>query len=156
VRSDGTATVGMWGRDAVAGPNIVAVRQNLQLLIDGGAEAPNLDVNSQAIWGWTVKNATLVWRSGIGVDARGHLIYAAGKGLSVRSLANVLLAAGCVRAMELDINSQWVAFLSYSTDAAVPGGTVGAKLIPDMSTSVNRYFAPSDRDFFAVFARDNV
>jgi hypothetical protein len=156
VRSDGTATVGMWGRDAVMGPGIVAVRQNLQLLIDGGREATNLDVNSLAVWGWTVKNATLVWRSGVGVDAHGHLIYAAGTGLSVRSLANVLLAAGCVRAMELDINSQWVAFFSYAGDPAVPGGTAGTKLIPDMSASVNRYFAPSDRDFFAVFARSNV
>ena len=156
VHADGTATVGVWGRDAVTGPDIVAVRQNLQLLIDGGQEAPNLDVNSLAVWGWTVKNATLVWRSGIGVDAHGHLIYAAGMGLSVRSLANVLLAAGCVRAMELDINSQWVSFLSYATDPAAPGGTAGTKLIPQMSASVNRYFAPSDRDFFAVFARDNV
>jgi len=156
VRTDGTATVGLWGRDAVAGPDIRAVRQNLQLLIDGGHEAPNLDVNSLANWGWTVKNATLVWRSGVGVDAAGHLIYAGGNGLSVHSLANVLLAAGCIRAMELDINSQWVAFLSYATDATAPGGTVGTRLIPDMRTSVNRYFVSSDRDFFAVLARPEV
>ncbi len=97
-----------------------------------------------------------MWRSGVGVDAQGHLIYAAGNGLSVHSLADVLLAAGCVRAMELDINSQWMAFLSYTSDPAAPGGTVGTKLIPDMRTSVNRYFAASDRDFFAVFTRPEV
>ncbi len=153
VYNDGTATVGMWGRDAVPGPNIRAVRENLQLLIDAGVEAPNLDVNSLATWGWTVKNQTLVWRSGVGVDAKGHLIYAAGSGLSVRSLANVLLAAGCVRAMELDINSEWTTFLSYTSDASVPGGTVGTKLIPQMESSANRYFGSSDRDFFTVFAR---
>jgi hypothetical protein len=156
IRADGTATVGLWGRDAAPGPDIRAVRQNLQLLIDGGKEAPNLDINSLANWGWTVKNATLVWRSGVGVDAQGHLIYAGGNGLSVHSLANVLLAAGCVRAMELDINSQWVAFLSYATNPAVPGGAAPTKLIPDMRTSVNRYFQPSNRDFFAVFARSEV
>jgi len=153
VYADGTATVGMWGRDATDGPKVRAVRENLQLLIDGGKEAPNLDVNSLATWGWTVKNKTLVWRSGVGVDAKGHLIYAAGNGLSVHSLADVLLAAGCVRAMELDINSEWTSFLSYTSDAGTPGGTAGAKLIPDMRTSPNRYFISSDRDFFAVFER---
>jgi hypothetical protein len=153
VYDDGTATVGMWGRDAVPGPRVRAVRENLQLLIDGGVEAPNLDTNSLATWGWTVKNQTLVWRSGVGVDAKGHLIYAAGNGLSVHSLADVLLAAGAVRAMELDINSEWTSFLSYTSDASVPGGAVGTRLIPDMRTSVNRYFISSDRDFFTVFAR---
>jgi len=156
VRTDGSVTVGMWGRDAVAGPDIRAVRENLQLLIDGGREASDLDVNSLANWGWTVKNATLVWRSGVGVDAKGHLIYAAGNGLSVHSLADVLLAAGCVRAMELDINSEWVSFLSYASDPSVPGGAVGTKLIPDMRTSSSKYFGASDRDFFAVFARADV
>jgi hypothetical protein len=154
IYTDGTATVGMWGRDAVAGdPRVRAVRENLQLLIDHGVEAQNLDTNSLATWGWTVKNKTLVWRSGVGVDAKGHLIYAAGNGLSVHSLADVLRAAGCVRAMELDINSEWTSFLSYTADPSTPGGTAGAKLIPDMRTSPNRYFIPSDRDFFAVFTR---
>lgn len=153
ITRDGRATVGMWGRDATMGPNIEAVRQNLVLLIDGGHEAPNLDQNSLARWGWTVKNATLVWRSGVGVDAAGHLIYAAGNGLSVKSLADVLRAAGCVRAMELDINSQWVHFFSYTPDPAVPGGAVGTRLIPAMRASTDEYFQSSSRDFFAVFER---
>jgi hypothetical protein len=153
IRSDGTPTVGMWGRDAVAGPGIRAVRQNLNLLIDGGVENPDVTRNSLAEWGWTVKNATLVWRSGVGVDARGHVIYAAGNGLSVKSLADVLLAAGAVRAMELDINSEWVDFFSYTADAAVPGGAVGSRLIPDMRASPDKYFQPSERDFIAAFAR---
>jgi len=153
IYTDGTATVGMWGRDATMGPDIMAVRQNLILLIDGGKEAPNLDQNSLANWGYTVHNTTLVWRSGVGVDARGHLIYAAGNGLSVHSLADVLLAAGCVRAMELDINSEWVNFFSYTSS---PGGTVGTKLIPGMQPPVDRYFEPSDRDFIAAFIRPPV
>ena len=44
IRTNGSPTVGMWGRDAVAGPDIRAVRQNLTLLIDGGVEAPDLDL----------------------------------------------------------------------------------------------------------------
>ncbi len=151
IYKNGTATVGMWGRDAVMGPDIEAVRQNLVLLIDRGQEAPNLNQNSLARWGWTVKNAILVWRSGVGVDAAGHLIYVAGNGLSVQTLADVLKAAGCVRAMELDINSSWVDFLSYAGDP-----TAGAKLIPDMRTSTDRYFVSSERDFVVAFVRPNI
>jgi len=151
--TNGIATVGMWGRDATMGPNILAVRQNLILLIDGGKEATNLDQNSLANWGYTVHNATLVWRSGVGVDAKGHIIYAAGSGLSVHSLADVLLAAGCVRAMELDINSEWVDFYSYATNPTVAGGVGATKLIPDMQPPLDRYFEPSDRDFIAAFIR---
>jgi hypothetical protein len=153
ITKDGRATVGMWGRDAGPGPDIEAVRQNLSLLIDRGREAPDLDQSSQARWGWTVKNAVLVWRSGVGVDAAGNLVYAGGNGLSVKSLADVLLAAGCVRAMELDINSQWVHFFSYTASPTTPGGMAGSRLIPDMRASTDTYFQPSSRDFIAVFSR---
>jgi hypothetical protein len=152
-RVDGSMTVGMWGRDAVLGPDIAAVRQNLVLLVDHGQPAPNLDQDSLARWGFTPGNRTLVWRSGVGVDAAGHVIYAAGPGLSIRSLADVFLAAGAVRAMELDINSAWVDFFSYHDDAAVPGGTGAVKLLPDMRAPLDKYFRSSSRDFVAVLPR---
>ena len=101
-------------------------------------------------------NTTLVWRSGVGVDAKGHLIYAAGNGLSVHSLADVLLAAGCVRAMELDINSEWVDFFSYTPDSG-PGRHGGDEADPRACRPpVDRYFEPSDRDFIAAFIRPPV
>jgi len=150
---DGTATVGEWGRDVELTPDVVAVRQNLLLLVDGGQPAPNLDQDSLARWGFTPGNGTLVWRSGVGVDTEGHIIYVAGNGLSVRSLANVFVAAGAVRAMELDINSAWADYFIYQDDPSVPGGTSGTKLIPDMRPSPERYFRPSSRDFFVVFNR---
>jgi len=152
IYKDGAATVGLWGRDAAMGPDIEAVRQNLVLLVDGGQEAPDLDHDSLNRWGFTPGNKTFVWRSGIGVDAQGHLIYAAGN-LTVHALADVLKAAGCVRAMELDINSTWVHFLTYHDELAAPGGTAGTKLLPQMSASPELYFRSSSRDFLAVFAR---
>jgi hypothetical protein len=151
--ADGRFDVGMWGRDVTPAPGVVGVRQNLALLIDHGQAAPNLDHASQSEWGWTVANKVLVWRSGVGVDAQGHAIYVAGNGLSVASLANVLLAAGAVRAMELDINSAWTHFYSYHTDSTYPGGTAPVKLLPDMAGLADRYFHPSSRDFVAVFQR---
>ena len=94
-------------------------------------------------------NATLVWRSAIGVDRRGNLIYAAGEDQTVKSLAGALVAAGAVRAMELDINSYWDTFNSY----AAPGAGQPTPLLPGMARPATRYLTPDDRDFFAVYLR---
>ena len=91
----------------------------------------------------------LVWRSGIGVDRHGNLIYAAGDNETVGSLAATLVHAGAVRAMELDINSYWVSFIDYGR----PGAHEATNLLPDMTRSALRYLEPDDRDFFAVYAR---
>jgi hypothetical protein len=153
--ADGRLDVGQWGRDVSMAPDVVGVRQNLVLLVDNGQAAPDLGVDSLSRWGFTPGNRTLVWRSGVGVDAKGHVIYAAGNGLSVQSLANVLVAAGAVRAMELDINSTWTHFFSYHDDPSVPGGTASVKLLPDMNAPADKYFHPSSRDFVAAFIRQS-
>ncbi len=94
-------------------------------------------------------NAIRVWRSGLGIDRRGNLIYVAANEQTVRSLANILLRAGAVRAIELDINEYWTSFISYRhRGAAAP-----SNLLPDMVRPATRYLTPDDRDFFAVFAR---
>ncbi|TMM14943.1 MAG: hypothetical protein E6G01_11525 [Actinobacteria bacterium] len=109
MHADGSATVGVWGRDVTLTPDVVSVRQNLHPLVDGGAPA-----NLGSSWGATLGGGSNVWRSAVGVDAGGNLIYAAGPALDPAGLANVLVAAGCVRAMELDINPQWVSFSTYA------------------------------------------
>jgi hypothetical protein len=90
-----------------------------------------------------------VWRSGIGVDRRGNLLYAAADYQTVGSLAKILLHAGAVRAMELDINSYWVSFNAY----AEPGAQQPSKLLEGMERPASRYLTPDDRDFFAVYSR---
>jgi hypothetical protein len=96
-----------------------------------------------------VGNAIRVWRSGIGVTAQGDLVYAAADNQTVGSLAAVLIRAGAVRAMELDINSYWDTFITYGQPEA--GDPVN--LLPDMVRSPYRYLTPDDRDFFAVYLR---
>ena len=150
VSSDGTATIGQWGRDLTAGPTITAARQNLDLIVDGGKVVGGLDSNAGDRWGRTVGNRLFVWRSGIGIDARGRLLYAASGGLSVSTLAGVLQRAGAVRAMELDINYAWVSFNVFGHDSGRP---VGTKLLKEMKKSASRYLAPDARDFFAVLPR---
>src|SRR5205085_14449 len=81
----------------------LSARQNLPLIVDHGRPNPNLD-NGPA-WGVAVGGSVMVWRSGLGVDRRGNLIYAAAPDQTVRGLARILIHGGAVRAMELDINS---------------------------------------------------
>jgi Phosphodiester glycosidase len=152
VYRDGHADVGAWGTGQFRmGPDVVSVRQNLKLLINGGRLAPNLDSNVQSNWGATINGAYFVWRSGIGVTASGDLVYVAGDALSVTSLANLLHRAGAVRAMQLDINVAWISYMWYSPSS---GGSspVPHKLVP-FQRPVNRYYTPTSRDFFAVYAR---
>jgi Phosphodiester glycosidase len=125
----------------------VFARQNLPLIVAGGRLNPGLSDGPE--WGATLGNAVRVWRSGVGIDARGNLLYAAADLQTASSLAQILQRAGAVRAMELDINSEWVTFNFYGGwDAAAP-----ARLLPGMTRDATRYLTPDDRDFFAVYAR---
>ena len=45
VYGDGTSTVGKWGRDVTMTPDVVSVRQNLDLLVDNGQPAPGLNAS---------------------------------------------------------------------------------------------------------------
>jgi hypothetical protein len=145
--TDGRSDVVEWHYGSRAPSNVVFARQNLPLIVHYGRTNPNL--NNGIEWGATLGNAILVWRSGIGVDKHGNLIFAAGDNQTVGSLASTLVHAGAVRAMELDINSYWVSFIDYGQ----PGARAATNLLPDMTRSPQRYLEPDDRDFFAVYAR---
>ena len=149
IHTDGSATVGLWGRDVTLTPDVVSVRQNLHLLVDGDAPA-----NLGSGWGATLGGGSSVWRSALGVDAAGNLIYAAGPALDPTGLAHVLVAAGCVRAMELDINPQWVTFSTYApVPLAPPDQVQGTPLLAGMNYGPTHWLGPTSRDFLAVFTR---
>jgi len=156
IYADGTATVGEWGRDLTMSPAVVAARQNLHLLVDGGRPVPGLNANDTTQWGFTLGNQVYVWRSGVGVTADGALVYVGGPGLNITTLAQVLAAAGAVRAMELDINTAWVNFSTY--DPPTPGGQAtpanGTALLAAMAGGPGRYFTAWNRDFVAMFSRE--
>ncbi len=150
---DGTVSVGQWGRDFTMSPNIDQVRQNLSLIVDHSQLVPGLQTTNYQKWGATLGNAVLVWRSGIGVLPNGALVYAAGPGLSVYTLARLLQQAGCVRAMELDINTDWVSFNIYANAPNNPYGVGAQLLLHTMIRSPYRYLVPDERDFVAMFMR---
>jgi hypothetical protein len=136
-----------WHHGSHVPADVWFAKQNLPPIVYEGRLNPNLSDGPE--WGATVNNAIRVWRSGIGVDRRGNLIYAAANYQTVESLAKILQRAGAVRALELDINEDWTSFISYRH----PGGLEPSNLLPEMFRSADRYLVPDERDFFAVRLR---
>jgi hypothetical protein len=153
---NGSINIVDWGYGkAKLTPDVVSVRQNLDLLVNYGKPVPGLNPNDTSQWGFTLGNAVYVWRSGLGVTASGALVYAGGPGLNITTLADILARAGAVRAMELDINTDWVNFASYDPHGATPAApATGTDLLPSMFGGPGRYFESWwSRDFFAMSAR---
>jgi hypothetical protein len=136
-----------WSHGGGAPASVWFAKQNLPPIIEEGRLNPNLSDGPE--WGETVNNAVRVWRSGVGVDRRGNLLYAAANYQTVESLAKILKRAGAVRALELDINEDWTSFISYRH----PGGAEPSNLLPEMFRPPERYLTPDERDFFAVYLR---
>jgi hypothetical protein len=145
--SDGRVDIEDWQYGPRAPAGVSFARQNLPLIVSGGQPNPNLSDGPE--WGATLGNAVRVWRSGLGIDAHGNLIYAAANDQTVGSLAQILIHAGAIRALQLDINSYWVTFNSYAT----PNAGQSTSLLPSMTRPGTRYLSADDRDFFAVYLR---
>jgi hypothetical protein len=145
--TDGRVNLESWPGGATVPAGVDFARQNLPLIVEGGR--PNPELSDDSLWGATLGNAVRVWRSGIGIDAQGDLVYAAATDQTAQSLAAVLVHAGAIRAMELDINSYWVTFNSYGQ----PNAGRPSALLPGMTRPATRYLSPDDRDFFAVYLR---
>ena len=155
VYKNGTFALGQWGRDVSMNPDVVSVRQNLNLLVDGGRVVPAAYNGSPAVWGRTLGGADFVWRSGLGVTANGALVYVGGPGLDLVDLGNLLVRAGAVRAMELDINTDWVNFSTYHPPASSGQASAanGTELLPGMTGTPGRYFESWwARDFITMSA----
>jgi hypothetical protein len=144
---DGRVGIVKWTGGPNAGANVAWTRQSLLPIVWNGRLNPALDNSTK--WGFTLGNAVRVWRSGVGVDRRGNLIYVAADGQTVITLAKILKHAGAVRAMEFDINPEWHTLITYMHDH----GLVPTPVEPQPMQSATRYLVPDDRDFFAVYRR---
>lgn len=151
IHRGGNVTLGSWDHEVSMTPDVVAVRQNLRLLIDHGKLQPNLARDVESSWGLTLGGGYAVWRSGVGIDAHGDVVVVMGPALTVTSLAALLFDAGAVRGMEMDINPAWMSFMWY-TPGSTPNAPVPHKLV-DFERPANRYFTHTSRDFFALYLR---
>lgn len=146
IDKQGQITVGQWGRDVSMGPDVVAVRQNLHLVIDQGAPVRGLDSNAAGLWGSAKNQLQFTWRSGLGTDSHGDLIYVAGDNLTLQTLSTAMTDAGIQRGMELDIHPRMVNFAAWTPKAG--GHITATNLLPNMPAAANRYVAADQRDFF--------
>ena len=145
---DGSFDVVEWGRDPVRS-GIQSVRQNMELIVDGGVS--QVQGEDQSKWGWVWQGVgsgkNLVWRSAIGIRPDGTMVYVIGEAMSAKSLGDVLVRAGAQRAILLDMNSAYANGFLY-------GPYKGGKKLDAASTrSPDRFWSPSERDFVAVYAK---
>jgi hypothetical protein len=149
--ADGYTDIGSWKHEVpVPGRTIASVRQNLRLLIDHGAAAPTLGCLS--CWGATLGGVGDPARSALGITADGHLVWAGGEHLTVAALADGLLGARVVRAVELDINPEWVAGYLYGHHGGV-GPLAPVPIAPGQVGVPGTFLIPYSRDFFTVVGR---
>ncbi len=149
--SDGYTDIGTWhGEVPAAGRAVTSVRQNLTPLIDHGRPAANLDCLT--CWGATLGGVTDPARSALGITADGRLIWAGGEHLAVGQLADALLGARVVRAVELDINPEWVAAYVYGHRGGV-GRPAAVPIVPGQPGVPGQFLAPYARDFFTIATR---
>jgi hypothetical protein len=127
--------------------DVAMARQNLTLLVNHSR--PGAGVSIGSLWGLTLHGNPLVWRTAVGVDAHGDLLYVAAPLQSAASLATIMIQVGAVRAMQLDINPEWPIFVSY----AGPGAAGPTLVVPNPNQIADRFLYPSTKDFFAVYTR---
>jgi hypothetical protein len=148
--TDGTSNIASWKNGVPsAGKTVFSVLQNQLLLVDRGVAATNVTSCVLSCWGGTVGLRTAVPRSGLGITAAGQLVWAAGRQLSPVDLADALIGAGAVRALELDINPVWVAGYLYVRRARRP---TAVPIVPGQNGIPGQLLAPYSRDFVAVVA----
>ena len=142
IYKDGTMTVGDWGRglhdeqpDRLGAPKPRPASWTTAKAV-AGLTGQNTDQ-----WGKTLGGTFNVWRSGLGVTKNGALVYVGGPALTISDLANVLVRAGAVRGMELDINTDWVQYSTFTGALNTPiNGGNGTSLLGAMVEPPSIYF----------------
>jgi hypothetical protein len=149
--TSGTTQIGAWAAGIHArGVAIASVRQNLHLLIDHGLPDRSVARCGAPCWGATIGNQAAVARSALGIREDGQLVWAAGEGLTVNQLAAGMIAAGVQRAVELDINPDWVAGYLYVHHPAAP--LTPMPVVPGQYGIYGHLLVPYSRDFFTVLS----
>ncbi len=149
--ANGTTAIGAWHEGVPAsGPPVYSVLQNLSLLVDQGRPAANVAGCIQTCWGATVGNVDVTARSGLGVRGDGQLVWAAGEHLTPLQLADALRGAAVQRAVQLDINPDWVAAYLYRHGGSGPSWS---QVVPGQLGISGHFLSAYSRDFFAVVAR---
>ncbi len=142
---NGTLAMEAWPGGPIPA-NVVMARQNLTLLVDHGRATPASANN--AAWGLTLHGVAAVWRSAIGLDAKGNLMYAAAPYETSQSMAALMVQLHAVTAMQLDINPEWPILVTYGG----PNALNPSLDVANVNQISRRFLYSSTKDFFAVYA----
>ena len=163
IYAGGSVDIGAWGSDVSMTPQVVAVRQNLVPLVADGRPTPLARGNWHA-WGSTCGASSCAhsvpgiehqWRSALGITSQGALVYTQGPALDPQQLAALLVRAGAIRGMELDINPTWPIFATYDPPSADgPATPSNGQLLTATVRRPDTFFdAWWARDFVTMSAR---
>jgi hypothetical protein len=148
--TSGLTDIGAWHAGVPQpGAPIASVLQNLGLLVQYGMPAGEIQHCVLKCWGETLGGRAHTARSGLGITGTGQLVWAAGEQLTPAELAYALISAGAIRAVELDINPEWVAGYLY---LKAGNRLSAAPLVPGQPGIPGQLFVPYNRDFFTVAA----
>jgi len=143
---NGSVDIKAWDGGKRPGADVLMARQNLPLLVNDSL--PTKSASNNALWGLTLHGAAAVWRTALGIDAQGSLIYVAAPAQTAQSLALIMSKIHVVRAMELDINPAWPIFVTYANR----GAKSPSLFVPNPNQISTRFLYSSTKDFFAVFS----
>lgn len=152
VYKDGSIKIGKWGSDVRMGSTVQAVRQNLNLIVEGGRNKAANASGDTSVWGPVTKGQSArQWRSGVGQRSDGSIVYVIGSNMNAKELGDALVKAGAVRAMVLDMNNLWPAASIFT--AKGKGMPKCTKLDPADGNSCDQYTRASKRDSFQFVLR---
>lgn len=146
--------MGVWGSAGFPTPNFRAIsyRQNLPPLVLRRSLTPAAAPSNSNLWGSTINNQPLEPRSGLGVDARGNLIYVATMdGVLQNQVGEALIRAGAIVGMQLDINPDWPIMGASFLPLHAAGGRFPVQL-PYSEHNPSIYETGWTRDFFVALA----
>lgn len=146
IRTDGTSTIGVWGKDMSNDGTWASLRQNLPPLLSEGKVVYH--TYDKVDWGKDFDNKLYNYRSAACVRTDGLMMFVAVGKVNIAMLADTLLVAGCSTAMQLDINGTWPYFAVYDNFGKTDRN---GKTIDKRMGDPNRHLNGSTKDFIALF-----
>lgn len=149
--------MGVWGSANFPSKKFVATtyRQNLGPMVLNGQPTSAVLSKSFMAWGDPLKEHPATPRTGLGVDAKGNLVFVASEtGVLPVDIAKALVAAGAVSGMELDMNPYWPILGAAKSPQHFAPGTYPVQL-PGGGHSPTIYATGWERDFFVALAEPN-
>ena len=143
---DGSLRLGAWGSDVTMTPDVVAVRQNLTPLVQGGQSLTS-PTDGKRTWGYAISDASHVNRSALALLPDGSLVFVFSRLSTPTQLAAQVLATGATFAMALDMNYLWPAAYTYTH---AKGHTVGKAITPYVVHPWTQFLDTNKKDFIVV------